>query len=110
MHRYAIAALVAVLLIPAPAEARRSYATSYCLQGQTASGHYVDRRTVAHNFFTFGTRITIKPAFYGRRFFVVRDTGSALYDGHFDLWHPSCSAAIAWGKRSIRYRLGWKRF
>lgn len=112
MTRIAFAALVAVLLIPAPAEARRSYATSYCLQGQTASGAYVNRRTAAHNFFPFRTRVTIRPAFYGRHWFVVQDTGGALGDGHFDLWHPNCSASIAWGARSIRFRVGWthKRF
>jgi 3D (Asp-Asp-Asp) domain-containing protein len=40
---------------------------------------------------------------------VIRDTGPALADGHLDIWHPSCSAAVAWGARPVRFKLGWRR-
>lgn len=64
------------------------------------------------NILPLGTKITVRPAFYGRHWFIVRDTGGALGDGHLDLWHPSCSSSIAWGHRAVRYRRGWthKRF
>lgn len=87
----------------------RSYATCYQLSGTTASGVPVGPGVAAHNFLRSGTRFrlvgkTTGPG--GRRKYVVRDTGPALADGHFDLWAPG--GCIAWGKHSIRYKLGWK--
>lgn len=72
-----------------------------------ANGKYVHKRAVAHNFYWFGTRIKLvgRRSFYGRRIFVVSDTGPALADGHFDLWSSSCAKSIQWGKRTIRYRV-----
>lgn len=97
------------LLVPAPADARRATATSYCLDGVTASGKPVSKRTAAHNFLWPGTKIRLvgQPFIGGLRRFVVRDTGPALSDGHFDLWTEDCSDARRWGHRPIRYKLGW---
>lgn len=87
---------------------RSSYATSYCLQGTMANGNYVHKRAVANNFLLPGTKIRlVGRSFYGLRRFVVSDTGPALRDGHFDIWSPSCGRSIAWGRRSIQYKLGW---
>jgi 3D (Asp-Asp-Asp) domain-containing protein len=89
---------------------RSNYATSYCLHGTMANGKYVHKRAVANNFLFPGTRIRlVGRSFYGLRKFVVSDTGPALRDGHFDIWADSCSKSIAWGSRSIRYKIGWRR-
>lgn len=108
----ALAAVLAAPLFPSGAAARpdgrTTYATSYCLHGRMADGTYVRWGSAASNHLRLGTRIRLVGAsFFGRRRFVVRDTGSALWDGHLDLWHPSCGASRAWGSRSVRYRLGW---
>ena len=90
--------------------ARSSYATCYQLQGRTASGTWVDRRTAAHNFLTPGAKIRLvgrQAGPGGVRKYVVRDTGPALSDGHFDLWAPG--GCTAYGKRPIRWKLGWRR-
>ena len=72
-----------------------------------ANGRYVHKRAIAHNFLPRGTRIKLvgKRSFYGRRIYVVSDTGPALRDGHFDIWSESCSRSRLWGVRTIRYRV-----
>ena len=92
----------------AEAAVRTSYATSYCLHGTMANGRHVHRRAVANNFLWMGTKIKlVGRSFFGLRRFVVSDTGPALRDGHFDLWSPSCWRSRAWGRRTIRYKIGW---
>lgn len=112
----AAAALSLLLAVGAPAASARpaeraTYATSYCLQGTMADGTRVRARSAASNVHPLGTRIRLvgRPFYGGMRRFVIRDTGGALGDGHLDLWHPSCSASIAWGRRSVRYVIGWRR-
>jgi 3D (Asp-Asp-Asp) domain-containing protein len=103
-------ATAAVAATPAQPAVRQHYATAYCLQGTMVNGKRVHRRAVAHNFYYPGTKIRLTgQSFYGLRRFVVSDTGPALRDGHFDLWTPSCDRAIKWGKRTIRYRIGWRK-
>ena len=87
-----------------------SYATCYNLVGTMADGTYTRARSIAHNFWPPGTRIRLvgPVSFHGWRRFVVRDTGPALADGHFDIWHMGYSCA-AWGHRAIQYKLGWGR-
>lgn len=87
-------------------------ATSYCLNGNAAHGGWVDKRTAAHDFLPPGTRIHIvgkQAGPGGVRNYVVRDTGPALMDGHFDLWAPSCSMSVNFGRRAIKWKLGWRR-
>lgn len=114
MVKTAICTIVASLCLVAHAQAKsrliHSYATSYCLHGTMADGSYTRRRSVASNFMPFGTKIRlVGRSFYGMRRFIVRDTGSALFDGHLDLWHTSCSNSINWGHRSIVFHFGWGR-
>lgn len=96
---------------PAVAAKRTVYtstATCYQLQGRTASGTYVNKRTAAHNFLRPGTRFRLvgkQAGPTGVRRYIVRDTGPALADGHFDLWAPS--GCNYFGVRTIRYILGW---
>lgn len=96
--------------VPAADAARYSYATCYDLQGRTASGTYVNRRTAAHNFLWPGTKIRLigrQAGPGGIRKYIVRDTGPALRDGHFDLWAPS--GCIQFGKRQIKWKIGWAK-
>lgn len=75
-------------------------ATAYCLHGTMADGTYTRAGSVAHNGYALGQKLTIN----GRRY-VVRDRigwGTTL-----DIWMPSCSSAIAFGRRTVRVRVGW---
>lgn len=85
-----------------------TYATCYDLRGHTSSGTKVNRRTAAHNFLKPGTKIRLvgrQAGPGGIRRYIIRDTGSALYDGHLDLWAPS--GCIQYGKKQVKYKLGW---
>lgn len=104
-------AAAALLHISVPvAKAKPGYATCYNLNGTTASGTHVNKRTAAHNFLPFTTKIRIvgrQAGPGGIRKYIVRDTGPALSDGHFDLWSPGrCSH---FGVRPIRWKLGWAK-
>lgn len=83
-----------------------STAYSPCSAGSImADGTHVRSGSVASNRHPLGTRIQLvgAPTFFGRRDFTVRDRigwGSDL-----DFWTPSCSGALAWGRRTVRYRL-----
>lgn len=71
-----------------------------------ADGARVHVGAAAGNRWPLGTRITIRPAFRGRRRFTIEDRigwGSDL-----DLWTPSCTAALAWGRRVVHVRIGWR--
>lgn len=109
MKRFFAALLIALHVAPvAEARVRSSMATCYDLRGTTASGTKVNRRTAAHNFLPFRTRIRIvgkQAGPGGIRRYIVRDTGPALSDGHFDLWAPG--GCMAFGHRPIRWRFGW---
>jgi 3D (Asp-Asp-Asp) domain-containing protein len=113
--RRRVLALAAAGLVPAaPAQAkpdvRAANATSYCLGGRMADGTFTRPRSAAHNGLRLGTRIRLvgHPAGpRGMRRYVVRDRighGSQL-----DLWTGSCGTALRWGRRTVRFRLGWAR-
>lgn len=87
--------------------AHRVPATCYALQGTMADGTKVRRRSVASNVLPLGTKIRLvgRQSFYGLRVFYVRDTGSALGDGHLDFWHPSRARCISWGRRHVAFRV-----
>jgi 3D (Asp-Asp-Asp) domain-containing protein len=110
VKRAAIAVVLGCLLVPVDtaAAARSSYATCYNLQGVTASGTYVNKRTAAHNFLFPGTKIRLvgkQAGPNGVRKYVIRDTGPALRDGHFDLWSPG--GCTQFGVRPIHWKFGW---
>lgn len=80
--------------------------TAYCLRGRMADGTFVRAGSAASNRHPLGTRIYVRgPG--GRKKWTIRDRighGSEL-----DFWVPTCSAAFAWGRRSVAYRMGWGR-
>lgn len=80
--------------------------TSYCLHGTMADGSWTRHGSVASNVYPLGARITVRPPFFGRRHFTVRDRigwGSQL-----DFWSPSCRVARLWGRRTVHVRRGWR--
>lgn len=84
-----------------------AHSTAYCLPGTMADGTHVRPGSVAHNGYALGTKLTIKPSPTGRRRFVVRDRIG--WGTELDFWHPSCSGAIAWGRRRVTVKVGWPR-
>jgi 3D (Asp-Asp-Asp) domain-containing protein len=81
--------------------------TSYCQGSITATGDSPYFGEVAMNSLPLHTRITVKPRFNRRAHFVVLDhigSGSEL-----DFYTSSCTAALAWGRRSVHVTLGWRR-
>jgi 3D (Asp-Asp-Asp) domain-containing protein len=109
MKRLVTLAVLGSISMPAQAEAvlTEMGATAYCLQGTMADGTYTRARSAAANHLPLGTKIRLvgRPFLGGMRRFVVRDRigwGTSL-----DLWTPSCGSATYWGRRGIRYKLGW---
>lgn len=106
--RSAPLAIVALVATPAVASTlRQADSTSYCLRGTMADGSQTRAGSVAMNRHRLGTRIyLVGSTFQGRRRFVVRDRigwGSSM-----DFWSPSCAGSMRWGRRSIRYVVGWR--
>lgn len=84
------------------ASARGFSATAYCLKGRTASGGGVRRGIVAADprVLPLGTRIQVNAGPYSGSY-VVADTGGAVKGRKLDIWVPSCSEAIRFGRRSV---------
>lgn len=115
--KLSVAPLAAALafLIPQGAHARPeivpTVATAYtpCSSGTiTADGTRTRPRVAAANHLPLGTRIRLvgRPFLRGMRRFTVHDRGG-MPSGHLDLWTGSCSAGVWWGRRSVRYKIGW---
>jgi 3D (Asp-Asp-Asp) domain-containing protein len=71
--------------------------------GITADGHRPYTGVIASNTLPMHTLIRTRRRIFGRHFFRVRDTGSSLMS--MDFWTPSCSQAIRFGRRTVRYRV-----
>lgn len=73
--------------------------TGYCLTGTTATGIPVGWGVVAVDpaVIPLGTRMFVPG--YGEG--VAADTGSAVQGATIDLWFPTCSQALAWGRRTL---------
>ncbi len=84
-------------------------ATSYCLNGQMADGSYTRMRSAASNTLRLGTKIRLvgKAGPNGIRLYVIRDRIG--YGTQLDLWTASCSDAIRFGRRNLRYKIGWAK-
>lgn len=102
MRKVILAAVAALAVLPATADAYTVHSTGYCLQGTMANGQYVHWGAVANNFLPLGARIKTSQSVYGRRYFRVKDRigwGSQL-----DIWFPTCSQAYRWGRRTLTFR------
>lgn len=83
-------------------EARSFRATAYCLQGRMANGGGVRRGIVAADprVLPLGTRIQIAAGSYSGTY-TVADTGGAIRGRILDIWVPSCSEAMRFGRKTI---------
>lgn len=78
-------------------------ATAYCLRGRTASGSNVRRGIVAadRRVLPLGTKIQVTAGSYSGTY-IVADTGGAVKGKILDIWVPSCSEAIRFGRRTVK--------
>lgn len=85
-------------------------ATAYCLKGRTAMGHGVRRGIVAADprVLPLGTRISLNAGSYSGSY-LVSDTGGAVKGRKLDIWVPSCSEAIRFGRRSVSVNVVGKK-
>lgn len=86
----------------AVSESRAFRATAYCLQGRTAAGGSVRRGIVAADprILPLGTRIQVSAGSYSGTY-TVADTGGAVRGRILDVWVPSCSEAMRFGRKSV---------
>jgi 3D (Asp-Asp-Asp) domain-containing protein len=77
-------------------------ATAYCLQGRTASGGGVRRGIVAADtrVLPLGTRIQMTAGAYSGTY-TVADTGGVVKGRILDVWVPSCSEAMRFGRKTV---------
>jgi 3D (Asp-Asp-Asp) domain-containing protein len=77
--------------------------TGYCLRGTTATGIPTAWGVVAVDpaVIPLGTKMSIPG--YGEG--VAADTGPAVQGATIDLWFPSCSQALAWGRKTVTITL-----
>src|SRR5687767_3871390 len=90
--------------------ARAFTATAYCLKGRTATGGGVRRGIVAADprVLPLGTRISMNAGSYSGSY-LVADTGGAVKGRKLDIWVPSCSEAIRFGRRTVMVALAVKK-
>jgi len=83
-------------------EANAFRATAYCLKGRTANGGGVRRGIVAADprVLPLGSQIQLNAGSYSGTY-TVADTGGAVKGRKLDIWVPSCSEAIRFGRRNV---------
>lgn len=81
----------------------RFTATSYCLQGITRQGHYVRRGIIAVDpkVIPLNTIVFISRPAVARGFYIASDTGRLIKGNIIDIWVPTCTEAINWGRRNV---------
>jgi 3D (Asp-Asp-Asp) domain-containing protein len=78
-------------------------ATAYSLRGRTASGRMVSRGLIAADprVLPLGSRVRLEhPGYSGE--YLVADTGGAIRGRHIDIWTPSSSEAMRFGRRTVK--------
>jgi 3D (Asp-Asp-Asp) domain-containing protein len=78
-------------------------ATAYCLRGRTASGRFVGKGIIAadRKVLPLGTRVRIDAGAYSGEY-LVADTGGAIRGRRIDIWLPTGSEAMRFGRRSVK--------
>lgn len=82
----------------------KSYvATAYCLQGKMANGQRVHSGAVAVDprVIPLGSQIDI----LGLGTFTAKDTGGDIKGNRLDLWVPSCSQALKFGRKTVKVKV-----
>ena len=88
---------------PALVPASPYVATAYSLRGRTASGRMVSRGLIAADpsVLPLGSRVRLEhPGYSGE--YLVADTGGAIRGRHIDIWTPSTSEAMRFGRRTVK--------
>jgi 3D (Asp-Asp-Asp) domain-containing protein len=78
-------------------------ATAYSLKGRTASGRMVSRGLIAADpaFLPLGSRVRLEhPGYSGE--YLVADTGGGIHGRRIDIWTPSSSEAMRFGRRTVK--------
>jgi 3D (Asp-Asp-Asp) domain-containing protein len=78
-------------------------ATAYSLKGRTASGRMVSRGLIAADpsVLPLGSRVRLEhPGYSGE--YLVADTGGSIRGRRIDIWTPSSSEAMRFGKRTVK--------
>ena len=78
-------------------------ATAYSLRGRTASGRMVSRGLIAADpsVLPLGSRVRLDhPGYSGE--YIVADTGGAIRGRRIDIWTPSSSEAMRFGRRTVK--------
>jgi 3D (Asp-Asp-Asp) domain-containing protein len=78
-------------------------ATAYSLRGKTASGRMVSRGVIAADpsVLPLGSRVRLDhPGYTGE--YVVADTGGKIRGRRIDIWTPTSSEAMRFGKRTVK--------
>jgi len=78
-------------------------ATAYSLRGRTASGRMVSRGLIAADpsVLPLGSRVRLEhPGYSGE--YIVADTGGAIRGRRIDIWTPSTSEAMRFGRRTVK--------
>lgn len=102
------AAIAIVWTVDAAAVSYRASSTAYslCSSGTVmADGTGVRVGSVASNRHPLGTRLEVLDGPAAGRY-TVRDRIG--YGSDLDIWMASCSAAIAYGRRVVAVRVGWR--
>lgn len=87
---------------PMPESAQRFTATAYALPGRTASGQPVRRGLIAADHsLPLGTRVRLDAGNYSGEY-VVADRGGKVRNRIIDIWVPSNSEAIRFGRRNVK--------
>lgn len=91
-------------------EAQHFKATAYCLKGRTAMGSGVRRGIVAadRRVLPLGSRIQIDAGSYSGMY-TVADTGGSVKGRVLDIWVPSCSEAMRFGRRAVKVSVMGKK-
>lgn len=78
-------------------------ATAYSLRGRTASGKPVARGLIAadRRVLPLGTRVRLQAGSYSGEY-LVADTGGAVRGRKIDIWMPSTSEAMRFGRRPVK--------
>ena len=75
-------------------------ATAYCLKGRTASGEKVRQGIIAADprVLPLGTLVHIA----GLGEYLVKDTGRLIKGNRLDIWMPTCTQALNYGRRRVK--------
>lgn len=91
-------------LVEKVAVSAESYtATAYSLRGRTASGRMVARGVIAADprVLPLGTRVRVEAGPWSGEY-IVADTGGLVKGRRIDIWTPTTSEALRFGRRAVK--------